>query len=770
MSTPIERLIAALDAHGCRPTQSGQGWTARCPSHDDRKPSLSVGEGSDGKALLKCHAGCSHGQVLQALRLEERDLFSDAPQPLRSVNGTAGSSGFATWQAAVPKSLGMPTQHYEYRDTRGHLVQVVARWDAAFGSKTIRPLALFGGAWQCKAMPDRRPLYRLPSVIAAGDTIVVVEGEKCVDALAGIGVNATTSSMGAEAAGKSDWSPLAGKQVVIMPDHDAAGAKYASDVARLAQAAGVASISVVQLADHWKECPEGGDVADWIQTFGDAAEPPVIRQEIDRILATAKPLGASIDVAEKGKESLLAGAADVDKEETRTDAGLSKRLCHKGLDRFRWVADRKIWMRWDGRRWVDDPDGGEPRRVAKKIADELWVEAGAKASAAVIKFCRDAASRRGIDAAAALAKSEPGIEVTADTFDTNPYELNCMNGIVDLRTLSIRPHDPSARMTKLAPVEFDRSAQCPQWQRFISEVMLGDEEMIAYLQRSLGLALSGDVSEQVCWVHWGEGANGKSLLFSVIGKIFGDYAAPIPSDVLVTAAGERDREKSVSRLVGRRLCFAQEPDDLGRLAEGFLKAITGGDQLTARVEWERARVVSPTWHVHVIANRLPQVRGTDHGLWRRLHPVRWGRTFGPEEQRPRAEIERELLAEASGILRWLCDGYASWQQGGLRPPAAVTNLCEGYRQFSDSVSRWLASDEVQREDDAEVPASDLYVAYCRFCEEEGCHAVTQAMFGRNLEGRGIKKTRPKSGEWRDTVMRVGLRLLTSHARLLEAGA
>ena len=468
--------------------------------------------------------------------------------------------------------------------------------------------------------------------------------------------------------------------------------------------------------------------------------------------------------------ALPADAANVHVRSTRTDAGLCKRLCHEGLDCIRWVTDRKIWMRWDGRRWVDDPDGGEARRVSKRIAAELWRQAGPNAPLDVIKFCRDAASRRGIDAAAALAKSEPGIEARADGFDECPYELNCMNGIVDLRTMSLRPHDPIARMTKLAPVEFDRSAQCPQWQRFISEVMLGDEEMIAYLQRSLGLALSGDVSEQVCWVHWGEGANGKSLLFSVIAKIFGDYAAPIPSDVLVTAAGERDREKSVSRLVGRRLCFAQEPDDLGRLAEGFLKAITGGDQLTARVEWERARVVSPTWHVHVIANRLPQVRGTDHGLWRRLHPVRWGRTFGPEEQRPRAEIERELLAEASGILRWLCDGYASWQQGGLRPPAAVTNLCEGYRQFSDSVSRWLASDEVQREDDAEVPASDLFAAYCRFCEDEGCHAVTQAMFGRSLEGRGIKKTRPKSGEWRDTVMRVGLRLVTSHARLLEVGA
>lgn len=485
------------------------------------------------------------------------------------------------------------------------------------------------------------------------------------------------------------------------------------------------------------------------------------------------PLGSKLATAVSDTgvvKGLPADASNVHKRETQTDAGLSKRLCHDGRDRFLWVADRRIWMRWDGCRWVDDPDGGEPRRVAKSIAAALWAEAGPDASAAVIKFCRDAASRRGIDAATALAKSEPGVEVTADGFDTCPYSVNCKNGTLDLRTMSLRPHDPVARMSKLSPIVFDASAQCPGWLRFVTEVMLGDEEMTAYLQRSLGIALCGDVSEQVCWCHWGEGSNGKSLLFSVLAQILGDYAAPIPADILVTTAGERDREKSVARLVGRRLCYAQEPDDGGKLAEGSLKAITGGDHLTARVEYERARRVVPTWHVHVCMNRLPQVRGTDYGLWRRLHVVRWGRTFGPEEQRPRTEIEHELLAEAAGIFNWLCDGFVAWRQGGLRPPPAVLSWTERYRQFSDSVTRWLASDEVEREDGAETPASDLFEAYCRFCEQEGCPAVTQSMFGRSLEGRGITKIRPKSGVWRDSVVRIGLRLPVSYARLEEAGA
>jgi putative DNA primase/helicase len=503
------------------------------------------------------------------------------------------------------------------------------------------------------------------------------------------------------------------------------------------------------------------DVADLPRQIGNAFSEPRTPLGSKSLEAASETVVANV---------LPAGAADVRKRETRTDTGLSKRLCHAGQGRFLWVADRKVWVRWDGRRFVDDPDGGEPRRAAKRIAAELWAEAGPGASQAVNKFLRDAASRRGIDAAAALAKSEPGVEVTADAFDTCPYEMNCQNGILDLRTMSLRPHDPAARMTKIAPVAFDAAAECPRWRRFISEVMVNDDEMVGYLQRLFGLALSGDVSEQICSCHWGEGSNGKSLLFSVLSQILGDYAAPIPADILVTTAGERDREKSVARLVGHRLCYAQEPDDGGKLAEGSLKAITGGDQLTARVEYERARKVNPTWHVHVCMNRLPQVRGTDYGLWRRLHIVRWGRVFGPDEQRPRAEIERELLAEAPGILTWLCNGFAAWRQGGLRPPPAVTEWTEKYRQFSDSVSRWLASDEVERADGAETPASELYEAYCRFCDEQACPAVTQTMFGRGLEGRGIARIRPKTGVWRDTVVRVGLRLTVSYARLVEAGA
>jgi putative DNA primase/helicase len=772
MSDAISKVVGALDSRGCRPRSSGDGWKAHCPAHDDREPSLSVGEGKDGRALVHCYAGCSHTAIARALGLEERDLFSNNAllafnTPKRNT-GTKPARGFATWREAIPRSLSSPTRHWEYQDSSSSLVGIAARWDSDDGSKTYRPLAMVGGRWHAKAMPEPRPIYRLPAVLTS-DTVFVVEGEKCADALAGLGYTATTSSMGAKAAKQTDWSALAGKHIVILPDHDAPGEKYAADVARLAQAANAADVSIVRIADHWPACPPGGDIADLLDAFGDAAEPAAIRQRIDGIVATATLIVTSTNESQPAY-SQPAGAANVSDRTTQTDAGLCKRLCHEGRGRILWVADRKTWVRWDDRRWVDDPDGGEPRRTSKAIATALWSEAGPDASNALVKFCRDAASRRGIDAAVSLAKSEPGIEVTADVFDAKPYEINCANGILDLEKMVLRPHDPAGMMTKLAGVPFDPHAECPRWRRFLAEVMLENDEMIAYMQRALGLALSADVSEQILFCHWGEGSNGKSLLFSVLAQILGDYAAPIPADVLVSTAGERDREKSVARLAGRRLCYAQEPDEGGRLAEGSLKAITGGDRLTARLEYERARVVTPTWHVHVCMNRLPIVHGTDYGLWRRLHVIRWGRTFGPDEQRPRSEIERELLAEAPGILRWLCAGFTAWRQGGLRPPECVANFTEGFRRFSDSVARWLDSDEVAREDGVEAPAGELYAAYCRFCDEQGCHAVSQTMFGRSLEGRGIKSTRPKAGRWRNMTVRVGLCLTAADARISGVGA
>ena len=230
-SEPVARVLSRVQA--AKP--NGRGWMARCPAHDDRTPSLSIAQGDDGRVLLHCHAGCEHRAIAAALDLNEQDLFPPAegaftPPPARVPRS------FATAREAVEAyraTLGREAARWEYRDAEGEPIGLVLRWDREDGSKTIRPAWRFGDSWR-QTYPERRTLYALDRLAESPEArVFVVEGEKCAEQLAALGLQATTSAGGAKAAKRADWSPLAGREVAIVPDADDAGRKYAEEVRSL---------------------------------------------------------------------------------------------------------------------------------------------------------------------------------------------------------------------------------------------------------------------------------------------------------------------------------------------------------------------------------------------------------------------------------------------------------------------------------------------------------------------------------------------------------
>jgi hypothetical protein len=283
--TPLETLLAKL--HGVNKTSNG--WSARCPSHDDRRASLSIAQSSDGLALVKCHAGCDTSAILAALGLKLADLFSGkaGPTPTHTRKPATCGQTFATANhavAEVERRHGKRSALWTYRNAEGEPVGVVVRWDGPAG-KDIRPVARHAGGWRIGAMPDPRPLYALPELVAARH-VVVCEGEKAADAARTVGFVATTSAGGSQAASKTDWRPLAGKEVWILPDNDAPGRKYADTVAGiLAKLTPAAMVRVVELPD----LPHGGDIVDWINAYGEAAEPETMRMEIEALAQAVEP-------------------------------------------------------------------------------------------------------------------------------------------------------------------------------------------------------------------------------------------------------------------------------------------------------------------------------------------------------------------------------------------------------------------------------------------------------------------------------------------------
>lgn len=294
---PTTLLLEALyQKTNFDPRSSGSGWITRCPAHDDHNPSLSVSEGADGRALFNCLAGCSQEAVLSALGLNAADLFnrdvSAKPQSSQRSEGfRRQSKSFETAEAAIQSlelKRGKCSGKWAYHSADGELVGMVLRWDRE-GGKDIMPLSKIGGQWQFKAMPSPRPLYRLPELAKAG-TVFITEGEKAADAAVSIGLNATTSAGGSKAAKQTDWSPLAGRDVVVVPDNDVPGAQYAETVADMLHAfAKPATVRIVDLKADWPELPDAGDLADWCDHH-DAVEPETLRERIEALAVQAEVL------------------------------------------------------------------------------------------------------------------------------------------------------------------------------------------------------------------------------------------------------------------------------------------------------------------------------------------------------------------------------------------------------------------------------------------------------------------------------------------------
>ena len=281
MTTPIKRILSALTGRNCDPKRNGKGWSVRCPAHDDKRPSLSVSEGSDGRALLHCHAGCTAESICAAVGLRLSDLMpidmstlSTSTQPPKTREkrqyrrqDNKKPRAFETANAAIEAlehKHGKRSAHWIYRNAEGHPVGVILRWDKPQG-KDIRPLARCGDRWTIGGMPEPRPLYCLPDLSCVA-RIYITEGEKAADAARKIGLTATTSAHGSQSPDKTDWSPLAGKECIILPDNDAPGSKYAATVAAiLAKLTPAPVVKVVDLPD----LPSHGDIADWTEVRAD---------------------------------------------------------------------------------------------------------------------------------------------------------------------------------------------------------------------------------------------------------------------------------------------------------------------------------------------------------------------------------------------------------------------------------------------------------------------------------------------------------------------
>jgi putative DNA primase/helicase len=435
----------------------------------------------------------------------------------------------------------------------------------------------------------------------------------------------------------------------------------------------------------------------------------------------------------------------------RTDLGNAERLKdHAGADlRFVWVWDS--WMVWDGRRWKRD-GGGEIMRRARDTVRALAAMAEAlddeKQRAGLVKHALKTESAGRLQAMVKLGACLLGEESSA--FDRCPWLLNCGNGTVDLRTGELGPHRRADLLTKLASVDFDPRAACPRWEAFLLQVMDGSAELVLFLQRAVGYSLTGATVEQVLFLLYGTGANGKSTFTETLRALLGDYATQAEFTTFLARTSDSVRN-DIARLAGARFVSASEAEGGRPLAEAVVKQMTGGDIVTARFLFKEFFEFRPDFKVWLAANHKPSVRGTDHGIWRRIRLVPFAVTIPPEQRDKR--LPEQLRAELPGILAWAVRGCLAWQREGLGVPPEVLAATESYREEMDVLAGFLGEHCISQAG-AFVETKELYAAYVTWAEGAGEKKLSKKWLAMRLAERGFTSGRGLRGVrgWR------GLRL------------
>lgn len=257
-------------------TKSGDNWSAKCPAHDDRMSSLSlkVAE-SDGRLLMKCHAGCKFGDIISALGLQAKSFFQNSKGAVTIVE----------------------TESYSYRDANGKLLYQAVRREPK-GFRQRRPDGNGGWIWNLQNV--ERVLYRYPELLEADEkrVVFVVEGEKDVETLAGLGMVATCNPGGAGKWREDFSEALAGRTVVVIPDNDEAGITHAEQVAESVQryAAQVKLIKLPGLSDK-------GDITDWIQAGGS-------RQMLQDLFREVQPWSDSMKAPQEAPDGPVSGSEE----------------------------------------------------------------------------------------------------------------------------------------------------------------------------------------------------------------------------------------------------------------------------------------------------------------------------------------------------------------------------------------------------------------------------------------------------------------------------
>mgnify|MGYP000347114476 CR=1 FL=1 len=747
--------------------QQGDGFLVHCPAHNDSHPSLRVSVTPDGTALVKCRAGCETQDVLSAVGLQFSDLYNVSSDGSVTVSNDPmlplSPGSIAALRQQLDAYSGLSEAAAEYARSRFGLTaedavrcELGSTSDLPGGERLVVPFrdpdgvalgfqarALEPGAavrWYGPRNPEQGSWSRVGFFPGSArfDQVLVTEGPGDALTASAAGYDAIAirgASIASEAVVRSlvDWAD--GRMLVLAGDGDAAGRRFNSVLVRSLAEAGCK----VQALD----VPDGLDLTDWR-----AQDPEVFPVRLQAAVSALVPVStldsvlmqrdeARFPLTDLGNARFVADLAAREGTPIRYVEELGFLLLTNGV----WVEDRM-----DRARALVHRASDLVREIAEKVEE---LTAGDMSQAGLVARWRKAAdylqSSKGIQAVLREVVALSDVATAVEDLDQHDHLLAARNGVIDLRSGRLMEHNGDLLLTRRLDVDYIPGAAASRWVEYLREVMCGDEEMVAYLKRLVGYAITGETSEQCFTVLWGSGANGKTVFTSTLSTIFSPISEITPFSTF-EAKPSGGVPNDLAALRAARMVFASEGEADKPMAESLLKRITGRDPVTARFLRKEYFTFSPKFQLFLATNNKPAFRGADDGLWRRVKLVAWQRFFAPDERD--AGIFDALLAEREGILAWAVEGAVEWYRDGLCDPETIVRSTQEYRSTSDSLAGFFPGVYVKDENAGRVPGKKLFEDYLDWTRAENLQpneVVTRRKFFSMLDERGLVKRKSDKG-------------------------
>ena len=388
-------------------------------------------------------------------------------------------------------------------------------------------------------------------------------------------------------------------------------------------------------------------------------------------------------------------------------------------DSMRYDHNAGRWYQWSSTHW---------RQLEIPVALHYAREIGRRLGSGKKAICKASVAR----GAEIFAQADPTHAVTSAHWDRDPWLLGTPSGTLNLKTGRLRTPRPSDGITKLAGCGPD-SREASLWMRFLRDATGGDEDMITYLQRIAGYCLTGLTTEHALFFIYGPGGNGKSVYLNTLVHILADYAVSAPMDTF-TSSKFSGHPTELAMLKGARLVTASETEEGRSWAEARIKALTGGDPISARFMRQDFFTYQPQFKLLFAGNHQPTLTAIDPAMRRRFNMLPF--IFKPETPDP--ELEEKLREEAPRILGWALKGCLDWQLHGLGRPGSVITATNEYFEEQDVFGQWTSERCDVSPELWELPAA-LFRDWSGFAKEHGEAPGTMVTLSGRLKKAGFRQ-------------------------------